>query len=82
MLTLHHTDAQGRERFIAVSDVRYLPKGPGERAVVHFVRCDGSNEATGFANGRVDLINEGGGHDPPYRAWHGARGQAASRLKI
>ena len=60
MLTLHHTDAQGRERFIAVSDVRYLPKGPGERAVVHFVRCDGSNEATGFANGRVDLINEGG----------------------
>jgi hypothetical protein len=60
VLTLHHTDAQGRERFIAVSDVRYLPKGPGERAVVYFVRLDGSNEATGFAQGQIELINEGG----------------------
>ena len=60
MLTLHHTDGQGRERFIAVSDVRYLPKGPGDRPLVQFDRCDGSNESTGFAYGRIEVINAGG----------------------
>jgi hypothetical protein len=60
VLTLHHTDGHGRERFIAVSDVRYVPRGPGDRPAVHFDRCDGSNEATGFAYGRVEVINEGG----------------------
>ena len=35
MLTLHHTDGHDRERFIAVSDVRYLPNGPGDRPLVH-----------------------------------------------
>lgn len=60
MLTVHHIDGHGRERFIEATDVRYLPRGPGDRPSVQFDRADGSNEATGFAYGDVEVINEGG----------------------
>jgi hypothetical protein len=60
MLTVHHIDGHGRERLIPVTDVRYLPKGPGDKPSVQFDRADGASDATGFAFGRIEVINENG----------------------